>query len=125
MLDKSIQHFSEVWNNGVWHNLDKALPSTLKEIVKTRDIISQEIPDNELFVDVLLATDSSGSHKQFANKDINVDSRNLNLGKILYNYEGTLKCIFSEMGIYKIHFLVLFLPCTLLKCFLQEDFDHL
>ena len=83
MLDEFMYHFSEVWNNGVWHNLDKALPSTLKEIVKTRDILSQEIPDNELTVDVLLATDSSGSHKQFANKDIKVDTRNLNLGKIL------------------------------------------
>ena len=46
-------------------------------------ITSQDIPDNELIVDVLLATDSSGSHKQFANKDIKVDSRHLNLGKIL------------------------------------------
>ena len=75
--------FSEIWEHGVWHNLEKALPSTLEEIVKTRDITSQEIPDNELYVDVLLATDSSGSHKQYANKDIDVNSRNLNLGKIL------------------------------------------
>ena len=83
-------YFSEIWEHGVWHNLEKALPSTLEEIVKTRDITSAEIPDNELYVDVLLATDSSGSHKQYANKDIDVNSRNFNLGKILQSLVLTL-----------------------------------
>ena len=35
----------------------------------------------ELYLDVLLGTDSSGSHKQFQGKDIDIDSRNINVGK--------------------------------------------
>ena len=37
-------------------------------------------------MDVLLATDSSGSHKQFQGKDIGIDSRNINVGKQLSSF---------------------------------------
>ena len=46
----------------------------------TGAISTDEIPDLELHADVLLAADSSGSHKQFANKDIAINSRNIELG---------------------------------------------
>ena len=52
----------------------------MEELLASEDIRPDDIPDLELFADVLLAADSSGSHKQFQNKDININSRNLELG---------------------------------------------
>ena len=65
----------------MWHPLEKGLPNTVKEILTVEKIENDEIPDNELYLDVLLGTDSSGSHKQFQGKDIDIDSRNINVGK--------------------------------------------
>ena len=65
----------------MWHPLEKALPTTIKELLTVEKIENDEIPDHELYLDVLLATDSSGSHKQFQGKDIDIDSRNINVGK--------------------------------------------
>ena len=64
--------------------MSDALPTTLNEIVNVEEneISLDKIPNNELKVDVLLATDSSGSHKQYQNKDIDIDSRNINVGKL-------------------------------------------
>ena len=55
----------------------------MEEIVTVQKIKPEDLPNSELKVDVLLGTDSSGSHKQFAGKDIEVDSRNLEYGKQL------------------------------------------
>ena len=55
----------------------------MEEIVGVQKIKPEDLPNSELKVDVLLGTDSSGSHKQFAGKDIEVDSRNLEYGKQL------------------------------------------
>ena len=52
----------------------------MEEIMATGAISTDDIPDLELHADVLLAADSSGSHKQFANKDIAINSRNIELG---------------------------------------------
>ena len=76
---------TETWNNGVWHDLSKALPLRMEEIMATGAISTDDIPDLELHADVLLAADSSGSHKQFANKDIAINSRNLELGMIKFD----------------------------------------
>ena len=61
--------------------MEKALPTTIKELLTVEKITNDEIPDLELKLDVLLATDSSGSHKQFQGKDIDIDSTNINVGK--------------------------------------------
>ena len=61
--------------------MEKGLPNTVKEILTVEKIENDEIPDNELYLDVLLGTDSSGSHKQFQGKDIDIDSRNINVGR--------------------------------------------
>ena len=53
----------------------------MEEIVRVHKIAPEDLPNSELKVDVLLGTDSSGSHKQFAGKDIEIDSRNLEYGK--------------------------------------------
>ena len=80
---------TETWNNGVWHDLSKALPLRMEELLSSGNhylnISTDEIPD-ELHADVLLAADSSGSHKQFANKDIGISSRNLELGIYQFIY---------------------------------------
>ena len=69
----------------------------MEELVLTQKITPDDLPDSELKVDVLLGTDSSGSHKQFAGKDIDVDSRNLEYGKTLQEkpafYLATLEII--------------------------------
>ena len=74
---------TEKYLNGVWQPLDDALPTTTKEILVVADITTDQVPNLELHMDVLLATDSSGSHKQFQGKDIGIDSRNINVGKQL------------------------------------------
>ena len=53
----------------------------MEEIVRVQKIKPEDLPNSDLKVDVLLGTDSSGSHKQFAGKDIEIDSRNLEYGK--------------------------------------------
>ena len=78
--------FIDIWNNGVWHDLTKALPSRMEELLATEDIRPDDVPDLELNADVLLPADSSGSHKQFQNKDININSRNLELGTFLSHH---------------------------------------
>ena len=72
---------SEKWHEGVWNNLGSILKTTIEEIVMVQKITPDDLPNSELKVDVLLGTDSSGSHKQFAGKDIDIDSSNLEYGK--------------------------------------------
>ena len=71
----------EKFMNGVWHDLEDCMKSSMSELVLVQDIQPEDLPDNELHVEVLLGTDSSGSHKQFGGKDIEIDSRNLEYGK--------------------------------------------
>ena len=66
--------------------MDKALPLRMEELFSTGQISTNDIPDLELTADVVLAADSSGSHKQFANKDIGISSRNLELGIYIFIY---------------------------------------
>ena len=68
----------------------------MEEIVWVQKIKPEDLPNSELKVDVLLGTDSSGSHKQFAGKDIEVDSRNLEYGKQLEKKYGRFfnHCLF-------------------------------
>ena len=78
---------TEKFLNGVWEPLEQGLKATVDEImlVEVEDLTEDKIPNHELHMDVLLATDSSGSHKQFQGKDIDIDSRNINVGKHLYS----------------------------------------
>ena len=76
---------SEKFREGVWHNLDSVMKLTMEELVSVNNITPDDCPDSELLVDVLLGTDSSGSHKQYAGKDIEIDSSNLEYGKLLEN----------------------------------------
>ena len=71
----------EKFMNGVWYDLENGMKSSMSELLLVEDIQPEDLPDNELHIDVLLGTDSSGSHKQFAGKDIEIDSRNLEYGK--------------------------------------------
>ena len=54
----------------------------MEEVLSVEGIEPDQLPDMELTVDVLLATDSFGSAKQFQNKDIEINSRNVNVGKM-------------------------------------------
>ena len=67
----------------------------MEELVLTQKITPDDLPDSELNVDVLLGTDSSGSHKQFAGKDIDVDSRNLEYGKTLQENQSVLSTLLT------------------------------
>ena len=78
--------YIEIWNNGVWHDLSKALPLRMEELLSTGQLATEDVPDLELHADVLLAADSSGSHKQFQNKDIGISSRNIELGTFGLHY---------------------------------------
>ena len=69
----------------MWHNLDSVMKLTMEELVSVNNITPEDCPDSELFVDVLLGADSSGSHKQYAGKDIEIDSSNLEYGELLEN----------------------------------------
>ena len=80
----------------------------------TQKITPDDLPDSELKVDVLLGTDSSGSHKQFAGKDIDVDSRNLEYGKTLQENQSVL----STLHIFQ----VIDLCINLFKSFPQPAF---
>ena len=77
---------TETWNNGVWHDLSKSLPLRMEELLSTGQLATEDVPDLELHADVLLAADSSGSHKQFQNKDIGISSRNIELGTFELHY---------------------------------------
>ena len=82
---KILTLITEKFENGVWEPLDQGLKATVNEIMQVEtDITEDQIPNHELHMDVLLATDSSGSHKQFQGKDIDIDSRNINVGKDLF-----------------------------------------
>ena len=74
----------EKFMNGVWYDLENGMKSSMSELLLVEDIQPEDLPDNELHIDVLLGTDSSGSHKQFGGKDIEIDSRNLEYGKGLW-----------------------------------------
>ena len=81
---KILTLITEKFENGVWEPLDQGIKATVNEIMQVEtDITEDQIPNHELNMDVLLATDSSGSHKQFQGKDIDIDSRNINVGKQL------------------------------------------
>ena len=93
---------SEKFRDGVWHNLDSVMKLTMKELVMVNNITPEDCPDSELLVDVLLGTDSSGSHKQYAGKDIEIDSSNLEYGEWLKMHQMTvlnqyLYCNFQEV----------------------------
>ena len=82
---KILTLITEKFENGVWEPLDQGIKATVDEIMQVEtDITEDQIPNHELHMDVLLATDSSGSHKQFQGKDIDIDSRNINVGKDLF-----------------------------------------
>ena len=86
---KIITIITEKFENGVWEPLEQGLKATVNEIMQVEtDVTEDEIPNYELNMDVLLATDSSGSHKQFQGKDIDIDSRNINVGKHLFSKDS-------------------------------------
>ena len=67
----------------MWHNLESVMKLTMTELVQVNNITPEDCVDSELCVDVLLGSDSSGSHKQYAGKDIEIDSSNLEYGMCL------------------------------------------
>ena len=91
MIDLILKHFSvalhhsfytDDFENGIWCDLEIILTKSMEEVLLVEDIEPDQLPDMELTVDVLLATDSFGSAKQFQNKDIDINSRNVNVGKM-------------------------------------------
>ena len=91
MIDLILKHFSvalhhsfytDDFENGIWCDLEIILTNCMEEVLLVDGIEPDQLPDMELTVDVLLATDSFGSAKQFQNKDIDINSRNVNVGKM-------------------------------------------
>ena len=75
---KNLYPKVEKFMNGVWIELGPSIRTIFESILIVEDLDLED--EQHLAADVLLGMDGSGSHKQFQNRDIDINSRNIMLG---------------------------------------------